>query len=252
MREAFSNALRLSLAALHGFGTFGELRTSALMLMHRMVEMLSDGEVVGVLSPALPQLLSAAEGREVVEVSRLVNQLVLKFKGKIAHPVSPMVLHLTTATFGHIAQLDAQIAETVTAAGLRARAGGPQSHHERERYALLRSYYGLLHSLVHSELLGVLTDAANAPHVEAALRVLLQGCTEGPDLQLQRQCFLVLHRLVEEWCAAGPAQVAGFDAFALQQARARAPAAPHAPALAPVQALVGRWARRSERGTRRR
>ena len=44
-----------------------------------------------------------------------------------------------------------------------------------------------------------------APHVEAALRVLLQGCTEGPDLQLQRQCFLVLHRLVEEWCAAGPA-----------------------------------------------
>ena len=192
MREAFSNALRLSLAALHGFGTFGELRTSALMLMHRMVEMLSDGEVVGVLSPALPQLLSAAEGREVVEVSRLVNQLVLKFKGKIAHPVSPMVLHLTTATFGHIAQLDAQIAETVTAAGLRARAGGPQSHHERERYALLRSYYGLLHSLVHSELLGVLTDAANAPHVEAALRVLLQVAPPTLTLTLTPTLTLTL------------------------------------------------------------
>ena len=39
---------------------------------------------------------------------------------------------------------------------------------------------------------------------------------------------------------------------AVEQARARAPAAPHAPALAPVHALVGRLARRSERGTRRR
>ena len=56
---------------------------------------------------------------------------------------------------------------------------------------------------MHSDLIGVLTDGANAPHVEAALRVLLQGCTEGPDLQLQRQCFLILHRLVEEWCGGG-------------------------------------------------
>ena len=71
---------------------------------------------------------------------------------------------------------------------------------------------------VHSDLIGVLTDGANAPHVEAALRVLLQGCTEGPDLQLQRQCFLILHRLVEEWCGGGPAAVPGFGVFALQQA----------------------------------
>ena len=71
---------------------------------------------------------------------------------------------------------------------------------------------------MHSDLIGVLTDGANAPHVEAALRVLLQGCTEGPDLQLQRQCFLILHRLVEEWCGGGPAAVPGFGVFALQQA----------------------------------
>ena len=37
------------------------------------------------------------------------------------------------------------------------RVGGPQSQFERERYALLRSYYGLLHSLVHSELIGTAT-----------------------------------------------------------------------------------------------
>ena len=45
---------------------------------------------------------------------------------------------------------------------------------------------------MHSDLIGVLTDGSNAPHVEAALRVLLQGCTEGPDLQLQRQVLTLL------------------------------------------------------------
>ena len=38
--------------------------------------MLSDDPIVSVISPALPQLLSSAESKEVVEVSRLVNQLV--------------------------------------------------------------------------------------------------------------------------------------------------------------------------------
>ena len=137
-------------------------------------------------------------------MSRLVNQLVLKFKGRIAQPVSSMLAHLTAATFAHIALLDGQIVAEKAATDGAARAGGPQSQYERERHSLLRSYYGLLHSLVHSELFGVLTDGANAPHVEAALRVLLQRCTEGPDLQLMRQCLLVLHRLVEEWCAPWP------------------------------------------------
>ena len=37
------------------------------------------------------------------------------------------------------------------------------------------------------------------------------------DLQLQRQCFLILHRMVEDWCGGGPAAVAGFGGFAMQQ-----------------------------------
>ena len=78
-------------------------------------------------------------------MSRLVNQLVLKFKGRIAQPVSTMLAHLTAATFAHIAQLDAQIVAETSAATGASRAGGPQSQFERERYALLRSYHGRRH-----------------------------------------------------------------------------------------------------------
>ena len=67
-------------------------------------------------------------------MSRLVNQLVLKFKGRIAQPLSSMLAHLTAATFAHIAQLDVQIVAEKAAADGAARAGGPQSQFERERY----------------------------------------------------------------------------------------------------------------------
>ena len=67
-------------------------------------------------------------------MSRLVNQLVLKFKGRIAQPLSCMLAHLTAATFAHIAQLDVQIVAEKAAADGAARAGGPQSQFERERY----------------------------------------------------------------------------------------------------------------------
>ena len=60
--------------------------------------MLSDDPIVAVISPALPQLLSSAESKEVVEVSRLVNQLVLKFKGRIAVPVSTKLALTLTLT----------------------------------------------------------------------------------------------------------------------------------------------------------
>jgi len=218
VREAFSSALGLSLAALHGFGKFADVRTSALMLMHRMTETLSDEGVVGVLGPAVPALLHSAEGKEVVEVARLVNQLVLKFKGRIAAAVSPMVAPVSATIFSHVGGLDAAIAAETSAAALGAKAGGPQSQQERERYALLRGYYGLLHSLVHNELLGVMHDEHNGPYLQQALRVLIDGCTEGPDLQVQQQCVLILHRLVEQWCGAAAATpLPGFDGFVLQQ-----------------------------------
>ena len=73
LRDAFSRAAQLALAALTPFGTASEVRGKTLMLLHRMVETL-DASLVDLFSPALPQLLSSAEPREVQEIVTLVRR----------------------------------------------------------------------------------------------------------------------------------------------------------------------------------
>ena len=101
----------------------------------------------------------------------------------------------------------------------------PDGSFSSKHFHVLR-YYSLLHSIVHSDLTTVLTAPPNSTHLQPSLRLLLAGCLEGPDMQLQRQCFAILQRLVEAWIP----EVAGFDTFVLQEVLPvcfQAPGRPH-------------------------
>jgi len=72
----------------------------------------------------------------------------------------------------------------------------------------------------------VLAAPRNSAHTAPSLRLLLTGCVEGPDLNLQRQCFAILQRLVELWVGSIP----GFEAYVLNEVLPvcfSAPAQPH-------------------------
>ena len=208
LRESFSRATQVCLAAMGSFGDAPEVRSRALMLLRRMVEMQGD-DLLSYLDAALPQLLTRADAHELVELVTLVNQLVLKFRSKVMQPVTQLFGALAGATFSQLAALDAQIASSSSAS---IGSAAPASDDVRERRALLRCFYSLVHSLVHSDLVGVLAAPANASHTEPSLKLLLIGCVEGPDMTLQRQCFSILQRLVELWVGSIP----GFDGYVLR------------------------------------
>mmetsp|Transcript_24876 Transcript_24876/g.73923 ORF Transcript_24876/g.73923 Transcript_24876/m.73923 type:complete len:1024 (+) Transcript_24876:116-3187(+) len=190
-RDAFTAAIQLCLASLGPLGSSGEVRAKTVTLLHRMVETFAL-DVLGALQPALPHLLRASDAKEIAAAVALVNQIVLKFKGSVAASVSPVVAALSAAVFAQLAALEGAVAAEVGGGG-----GASMSEGARERHALLRGYFTFLHSLVHCDLAAVLCDANNLPLLDAALGRLLQGCVEGPDLTLQRQCFAVLQKLVE-------------------------------------------------------
>lgn len=208
-RESFSRATQVSLMAMGAFGDTPDVRSKALMLLRRMVE--TQGEdLLTYLDSALPQLLTRADARELVELVTLVNQLVLKYRAKVVAPATQLFGALAGAAFTHLRELDAQIAASSSASVGNSAAAA--SDDVRERRALLRSFYSLVHSLVHSDLVGVLAAPSNAAHTEPSLKLLLIGCVEGPDLTLQRQCFSILQRLVEMWVGSFP----GFDGYVLR------------------------------------
>jgi len=226
LRETFSHAAQLALAALTPFGSSVEVRTKTLMLLHRMVETL-DASVVDYFQPSLPQLLASAEAREVCDIVTLVNQLVLKFKAKIYAPIAQVVGPLISSLFGHLAALDAAIANSSSAT---VGAAGPQSDEVRERHGLLRAFFSLVHSLVHSDLTAVLSAPENAAHMAPSMAALSRGCVEGPDMQIQRQCFGILQKLVEAWGGTGAGALPGFNSYILQEMLPlcfQAPSQPH-------------------------
>ena len=208
LRESFSRATQVALAAMASFGDAPEVRSKALVLLHRMIETLGEA-LLSYIDSALPQLLTRADAKDLVELVTLVNQLLLKFRTKISAPAAALFNSLVEATFSHLQQLDAAIASSSSAA---ADSSAPASDDVRERRALLRCFYSLVHSLLHAGLADVLTSPTNAAHVEPALRLLLAGCVEGPDLIQQRQCFTILQDLVSLWVGSIP----GFDAFVLR------------------------------------
>ncbi|MGB2159584.1 MAG: enoyl-CoA hydratase-related protein, partial [Candidatus Puniceispirillaceae bacterium] len=73
-----AGATQVALTCLAPLGDSSEVRGKTLMLLHRMTDTLH-AELLGFLDGALPQLLSAADSRELVELVTLINQLVLKF-----------------------------------------------------------------------------------------------------------------------------------------------------------------------------
>lgn len=191
-RGAFTRAMQLTLAALGPYGASAEVRGRSVTLLHRMVETFSI-DVLSYLTPALPHLLHPADPKETADVTALLVQMILKFKSAIAHSVSPVVGPVTAAIFSQVDKLEKAMAAEARGGSVRT----PLSEEGRERRALLRAYFSFLHAIVTNDLTPVLSDGNNFPLLLRALTRLLQGCVEGPDLTVQRQCFLIVQRIVE-------------------------------------------------------
>ena len=115
LRETFSRATQVALAAMASFGDAPEVRSRALMLLHRMIETLGE-TLLSYIDSALPQLLARADAKDLVELVTLVNQLLLKFRSKISAPAAALFNSLVEATFSNLQQLDAAIASSSSAA----------------------------------------------------------------------------------------------------------------------------------------
>jgi len=209
LRCCFVRSTRVAFNAMSGYCSNAEVRSKAHMLLHRMANTLGE-ELLCFVDAAVPQLVACSDTKEIVELVTLVNQLVLKFRVKAISSATTVFASLAAATFAHLQVLDSAI--TVSSSGLIG-TSGPVSDEVRERRALLEAFYSLVHSIVHSGLTSVLSAPQNAVHTAPCLRILLAGCVEGPDIQTQRMCFIVVQGLVEAWTGT----LVGFDSYVLRE-----------------------------------
>eukprot|EP00879_Flechtneria_rotunda_P007650 GHRR01008022.1.p1 GENE.GHRR01008022.1~~GHRR01008022.1.p1 ORF type:complete len:244 (+),score=108.64 GHRR01008022.1:34-732(+) len=87
----------------------------------------------------------------------------------------------------------------------------------REKGELQRSYYSLLHCIVHQSFASSLVQAS--PQVlDSLLTALAKGAATHVDASVRRTCIQVLERLLSDWCSTDSSElVPGFKAFVVQQ-----------------------------------
>ncbi|KAL8603758.1 hypothetical protein ACOMHN_024374 [Nucella lapillus] len=157
---------------------FGE----ALDYLHRMVVCV-DEEVMPFIPGMLHHLLNHPEPKSLSDFIPLLNQLIMKFKGRITELLSGIMMPLINTIFSI---LNAPVDERdQVAAG--------------DRKILQRAYYQFLSSIVAHGCVDVFKTLTDTNDVVNVLTSVVQGVYVIPDPTSQRSCFTILKKLTEAW-----------------------------------------------------
>ncbi|XP_076057479.1 exportin-T-like isoform X2 [Oratosquilla oratoria] len=150
-------------------------------LMHRLVVCL-EGEILPLLPPASQALLHTPSIHALTEYLPLINQVITKFKKEVSPFLQNIFVPLVSAIFAALSQP----------------VDDNEEEEKRTRKLLQRTYYLFLTTIVSNNLLNVI--ASQEPSVlHQVLMSVVQGAVEFPDPVAQKNCFVILRRLTENW-----------------------------------------------------
>mmetsp|Transcript_5354 Transcript_5354/g.11718 ORF Transcript_5354/g.11718 Transcript_5354/m.11718 type:complete len:1077 (-) Transcript_5354:655-3885(-) len=205
--QMFARCLEVAIQVPKVHPTHKLLRARFISCVHRLVECLSTG-LLPFLPAALEVLISSeADPADLTEVLVLANQLIMKFKALMQPLVEGMLPVLMARMHAELgsgwdwsgkAALPGATATPAAAASPAGVAAGT-SEDARERGELQRTFYALVHVMVHNGLSMALLKIPPAA-LDAIMSAVTRGASAHVDATVRRTCIQVLERLVNEWC----------------------------------------------------
>uniref|UniRef100_M4BT63 Exportin-T n=1 Tax=Hyaloperonospora arabidopsidis (strain Emoy2) TaxID=559515 RepID=M4BT63_HYAAE len=192
-QETFTQVLTASACVLRTLAHIPRVRSKVIFMLHRLVSVLDREHFLGNVQEHLQTLMMGCEQAEVVEIVQLLDQLIIKYKqalgGFLDRTTLPFVQHLCTL-----------MPERSTLANAETK-DAPQL----ERDAVQKYLYTFLLHLVTHGLDAVLISAHNVAQLENVLRLVVEGCAEVQDANINRACFSIGSMLAERWISDGNA-----------------------------------------------
>ncbi|KAL7692235.1 putative exportin-1/Importin-beta, exportin-T [Plasmopara halstedii] len=169
------------------------VRSKVIFTLHRLISVLDRAHFLGNVQDTLQTLMLGCEQPEVVEIVQLVDQLIIKYKqafgGFLDKTTLPFIQHLCTLMPQRSALPNSKTKDA------------PQLEREATQKYL---YTFILHLVTHG-LDAVLISAQNVAQLEQMIRLVLEGCAEVEDANINRACFSIGSMLVERWLGNGMA-----------------------------------------------
>ncbi|KAH7469096.1 Exportin-T [Phytophthora ramorum] len=190
-QETFTQVLTAAACVLRALPRTPRVRSKVIFTLHRLTTVLDREHFLGNVQETLQTLMMGCEQPEVVEIVQLVDQLIIKHKqalgGFLDKTTLPFVQHLCALMPERSALAHGETKDA------------PQLEREATQKYL---YTFLLHLATHG-LDAVLISAQNAAQLENMLRLVLEGCADVQDANINRACFSIGSMLVERWISSG-------------------------------------------------
>ncbi|KAF4042487.1 Exportin 1-like protein [Phytophthora infestans] len=192
-QETFTQVLTAAACVLRALPRTPRVRSKVIFTLHRLTTVLDREHFLGNVQETLQTLMMGCQQPEVVEIVQLVDQLIIKHKqalgGFLDKTTLPFVQHLCALMPEGSATTNSETKDA------------PQLEREATQKYL---YTFLLHLVTHG-LDAVLISAQNVAQLENMLRLVLEGCAEVQDANINRACFSIGSMLVERWIGNGMA-----------------------------------------------
>ncbi|TDH68260.1 hypothetical protein CCR75_008403 [Bremia lactucae] len=192
-QETFAQVLTAAACVLRALPHTPRVRSKIIFMLHRLTTVLDPTRFLYNVQETLETLMLGCEQIEVVEIVQLLDQLIIKYKhalgGFLDKTTLPFVQHLC-------ALMPERSAVTNTET---------KDDSQLEREAIQKYLYTFLLHLVTHGLDAVLISMQNVPQLENILRLVLEGCAEVLDANINRACFSIGSMLVERWIGNGVA-----------------------------------------------
>lgn len=188
------------------------VRSKVIFTLHRLTTVLDAEHFLGNVSAPLQQLMMSCEASDALETVQLLDQLIIKHKDAMwaffNETAVPFVQHLC-ALMPPRADVSVGAAAAAASATGAAITSNTKDAPQLEREALQKYLFTFLLHVVSHRLDGVLVSPLNSPQLESLLLLVLEGCTDVEDANINRACFSITHELVTKWVLASSAAANG-------------------------------------------
>lgn len=211
-QETFTQVLNAAAFVLQKLGArHPRIRSKVIFTLHRLTTVLDAEHFLGNVSAPLQQLMLSCEAGDALETVQLLDQLIIKHKEAMwaffNETAVPFVQHLC-ALMPPRSEVSAGAAVPTDAASA-AISSNTKDAPQLEREALQKYLFTFLLHVVSHRLDGVLVSPQNASQLESLLLLVLEGCSDVEDANINRACFSITHELVTKWVLASSVTASG-------------------------------------------
>ncbi|KAM9992084.1 hypothetical protein ACTFIZ_012749 [Dictyostelium cf. discoideum] len=183
-----------------------EIKSRTFFYMHRMVEVLGK-DLKPLLVKILPILLDHATTIDtLLEFLVFYNQLISKYKEELFDVINPTLYPIVDRIYK-------SLNTTIP----------PVEHSDAERALndLKKSYFQLIQALFTHNLASTLTSTLNLPLLfQQVFNTVIGGCQAsggGHSESIQKVCFVILKKMIDDYSPGGSHAVNGFQSFIYDQ-----------------------------------